>query len=105
MHPPNDLPPPQSTQLVLPGWVSNEKKVTFEIDDVSNYGELVLHFGTWKFCLHQEYKSIDILNLALMYQYLLDQQLLLSGCHSNFMMAAAARSSHPVSFHSFTDRQ
>eukprot|EP00957_Ditylum_brightwellii_P206838 15350212-Ditylum_brightwellii.AAC.1 len=84
-----DAPPSsQSSQLVLPSWIGDNKKVTLELDGTCKLGKLYMDDGKWSFVPHKEKYAVILLNFSLMYQSLLDQQLILPRWHSNFMPAA-----------------
>eukprot|EP00957_Ditylum_brightwellii_P002337 179521-Ditylum_brightwellii.AAC.2 len=88
----NKTEPPtiQSSQLVLPQWIRDEKKVALELDGKRHFGCLQLENGRWNFKPSTSKSTINLPNFALTYKSLLDQQLILPGWHSNFIQAAAA---------------
>eukprot|EP00957_Ditylum_brightwellii_P063271 4801619-Ditylum_brightwellii.AAC.1 len=52
-------------------------------------GYLHLDKGHWQFSPHKGDKRVHVPNLGLTYQSFLDNELLLPGCHSDFIAAAA----------------
>eukprot|EP00957_Ditylum_brightwellii_P133112 10149439-Ditylum_brightwellii.AAC.1 len=88
----NEKDPPtlHLSQLVLPQWIGDSKKVTLELDGKRHLGRLILDNDTWKFKPSPSKSLISLLNFALTYKSLLEQQLLLPRWHSNFIPAAAA---------------
>eukprot|EP00957_Ditylum_brightwellii_P193206 14711268-Ditylum_brightwellii.AAC.1 len=88
----NETEPPtiQSSQLVLPQWIRDEKKVTLELNGKRHLGHLQLENGRWNFKSSTSKPTINLPNFALTYNSLLDQQLILPGWHSNFIPATTA---------------
>eukprot|EP00957_Ditylum_brightwellii_P110245 8408714-Ditylum_brightwellii.AAC.1 len=72
-----DPPAIQSSQLVLPRWIGDSKKVTFEIDGQRHIGHLILENGHWTFKSSTSKSTITLPNFALTYKSLLEQQLIL----------------------------
>eukprot|EP00957_Ditylum_brightwellii_P210933 15365571-Ditylum_brightwellii.AAC.1 len=85
-----ELPTIHSSQLVLPQWIGDLKKITLEIDGKHHLGRLLLDNDKGQFQSSTSKLVTDLPNFALIYNSLLYQQLLLSGWHSNVVPAAAA---------------
>eukprot|EP00957_Ditylum_brightwellii_P035384 2683593-Ditylum_brightwellii.AAC.1 len=85
-----DLTTFHSSQLVLPSWIGDSNKVTLEFDRKCHLGHLLVDDGKWKFNSSTLKNAVDLLNFALIYKLLLDQQLIHSGWQSNFIPEAAA---------------
>eukprot|EP00957_Ditylum_brightwellii_P050067 3795324-Ditylum_brightwellii.AAC.1 len=74
-----DHPTIQSSQLVLPQWIGDSKKVTSKIDSQQHIGRLILENGHWTFKSFTSRSTIALPNFALTYKSLLEQQLILPG--------------------------
>eukprot|EP00957_Ditylum_brightwellii_P204368 15338892-Ditylum_brightwellii.AAC.1 len=84
------LPTIQSSQLVLPQWIGDTKKVTLKLDGKWHIGFLQLDQGSQKFKYSISKSTINLPNFALTYKSLLHQQLILPGWHNNIIPAATA---------------
>eukprot|EP00957_Ditylum_brightwellii_P184913 14083308-Ditylum_brightwellii.AAC.1 len=83
-------PSSQTSQLVLPNWTGDDKKVTWELDGNRKLWWLRMQEGRWTFVPHKEKTSVALSNFALIYQSFLDQQIILPGWHSTFLLVVAA---------------
>eukprot|EP00957_Ditylum_brightwellii_P004843 368967-Ditylum_brightwellii.AAC.1 len=84
------LPLVSEASLVLPDWIVNQKKVTFELDGNQQIRYLYLHDSKWQFSPQDGISLTNIPILGLAYQHLLDSQLLLPEWNHSFIPATAA---------------